>query len=319
MSFRRSFAILASLFVVLLCLFIVGIVVSPRGVSLRAEQAALFPGIKAALVARATVTDAAGSITLSRAGSWVIESQGRTLPAAQEAVDALVKDVLGLQRGSLVTRNAAAAATLGLGERPEKTVVLADASGRTLCELRVGKPSASGQGVYVQAAKAADVWRTGQSLAASLTSARAHWADLRVLPADVKADAVMSIALARRTGSSWTATRERDAGGKTSWVLAGKPSVKLDQDKTATAASAAATMAGADFLTDGVAPTPSTASAWLTVGLSDNRSFTILFGERTPDGRYPCAMEKGSSAYLVPEWRVKQAMPSLAELTSGGH
>jgi hypothetical protein len=317
MNFRRSFVILASLFVVLLCLFVLGILISPSGSARHAEQALLFAGLKKESVARIEIADASSSILIERSGAWMIDLEGRKFPASSESVDTLLKDAAALARGSLATRSSQTAASLGLGDKPEKSLTLSDASGKALCSLRIGKSAAGGQGFYVQAGKKAEVWRTGQALSSSITTQRAHWADLRVLPADVKGDAVISLAISSRKGPSWTFTRERDAKNKTSWILADRPSAAVQQEKLSAAANAVASIVGSDFITEqGAAPVPSPAAS-VTVSLSDNRTFTILFGEKGADNTYPCSLEKGLYAYRIPEWRVKEILLGAEALTSG--
>jgi hypothetical protein len=317
MNFRRSFIILASLFVVLSCLFVLGMLISPSGSTRRAEQALLFPGLKKETVARIEIADSESKVLLVRSGSWMVDIGGRRFPASLESVEALLQEVAVLTRGSLATRNGKTAESLGLGEKPEKFLTLSDASEKPLCVLRVGKNASGGEGLYVQAGTKSEVWRTGRSLSASLTTQSARWSDLRILPADVKGDSVISLAVASRTGSSWTATRERDAKNKTSWILADRPSAAAQQEKLSAAANAVAGIAGSEFITEqGAAPLPSPAAS-VTVSFSDNRTFTLLFGEKGADNTYPCSLEKGQYAYRVPEWRVKEILLGAEALTSG--
>ncbi|MGA2974836.1 MAG: DUF4340 domain-containing protein [Spirochaetia bacterium] len=321
MSFRRTVIILSSVFMILLCLFIVGLVFSPRGTTQRAAATLLFPGLKPQSVARIEISDSASRVVLTKSGAWTIDVSGKPYPASQQRADALIQAVASLTRGSLVTRNAQAAAGLGIGTQAGKSIALSDANGKTLCQIQVGKNGAGGQGFYLQAGKASEVWQTGQALSSSLTTDRAFWADLRILPQNATGDSVIRLSVSERTGKpfSWTSTRERDAQNKVSWTLAGVSPAKVQQAKLDAIANAVTGLTGSDFLTDpSQASSLASPAATVIVSFADNRTFTVLFGAKTAEGRYPCSLEQGQYAYLVPEWRAQQEILLSEEAITTG-
>lgn len=320
MSFRRTVIILGSVFVILLCLFIIGLVFSPRGTAQRAAETLLFPGLKPQSVARVEISDSSSRVLLVKSGAWTIDVAGKSFPGSQQRTDALIQAVASLTRGSLVTRNAQAAAGLGIGTQATRSIVLSDANGKTLCQIQVGKNGAGGQGFYIQAGKAPEVWQTGQALSSSLTTDRAFWADLRILPPNATGDSVIRLSVSSRMGKpfSWTSTRERDAQNKVTWTLAGVPPAKVQQAKLDAIANAVTGLTGSDFLTDpSQASSLASPAASVIVSFADNRTFTVLFGAKTVDGRYPCSLEQGQYAYLVPEWRAQEILLSEEAITSG--
>jgi len=227
--------------------------------------------------------------------------------------------VLSLSRGSLVSRKLRDPSSLGLDAGAAKHVALFGPAGELLCDLLVGKQGPAGRGSYLQVGKAPQVWETGAALSPYLTTARTFWSDLRVLPSDVSSPAVMRVSVSSRSGKgfTWTATRERDAQNRQSWVLAGRAGVKIRQEKVDAVVNAVTGLTGQDFLTGAqdrsqfLQP-----SAVVVISLTDNRTFSVLFGAKRPDGTYPCMREQGDFVYVVPQWPLREMLVESDSLTS---
>ena len=235
-----------------------------------------------------------------------------------------------MQRGTLVTRDAKAAEGLGLSAADASRLILSGAGGAKLCELTVGRQGTSG-GSYIRVGNGAEVFQTGEGLAGYLSSQRASWLDLRVLPRDVKPDAVMrisvqsSLPLPDGKGPSridYTLLKEKDSSGAMSWSLApkemrGADSVvgKLDQQAVGSLVSAVVGLEGTDILPagDAAATGLSAPAAQVTISLTDNRTFVIAVGSRTQAGQYPCVLKDAASAFLVAEWRIQGSSRSEGE------
>ena len=245
MSFRARVIALGAVFIVLLAALLVGIFVSPRGAADRASAALLVPGLRAERVLAVEISGPSGRLLISRpsgadapaaqetnapaaqetnapaAQVWVLDVDGRQLPTAPERVEGLLKLIAAMQRGTLVTRDAKASEGLGLSAADASRLILSGAGGAKLCELSVGRQGSSG-GSYIRVGNGAEVFQTGEGLAGYLTSQRASWLDLRVLPRDVKPDAVMRLSvqssLPPADGKSpsridYTLLKEKDSSG----------------------------------------------------------------------------------------------------------
>ena len=320
MSFQRKVIFLGSVLVVLLVALVLGMVFSPRGVEKRETEALLFPGVKASAVKRIEVSDSNARIVLEKASAWSLDISGIVFPASQERAEALVRSVVSLNRGTLISRQRQPQESLGFGPQTSKHLALYGSAGELLCDLAVGKQGSVGRGVYLRVGQAPEVWQTGEDLTPYLTTDRTFWADLRVLPADVAGPAVMRISVSSRSGKTftWTATRERDAQNRQRWVFAGRAEVPIKQEKVDAVVNAVTGLSGADFLTD--AQDRSTflnPSAVVVVSLTDNRTLSVLFGQKMADGRYPCMQEKGQFVYVVPDWQIREILVGTDALMPG--
>ncbi len=316
MSFRSKVIVLGSLFVVLLAVLVVGMAVSPRGAAARAAASPLVPRLRAGDVIRVELADSTSRVALLRGDQWSLEVTGGQFPANRQRVDALVREVAAASRGTLISRGTNDDASLGFDEKTVRHLVLRGASGAVLCELSIGKQGAGG-GVYLRVGQSPEIWLTGEGLVPYLTTDGSFWADLRVLPADVTGSAVMRISVSSGRSFTWTATRQKDAQNRETWYLAGRPGVKAPAEKLDSLANAVADLTGSGFIPGPVdrkqfqAPT-----GVVVVSLTDNRTFSVLFAARTPDGKYPCIVEQGEHVYLVPEWKVKEIVVPESILTS---
>ncbi len=320
MSFRARVVILGSAFLLLLAALVLGAVFSPRGTEQRVVEALMFPGVKASAVRRVEVADPGSRIVLQKGSAWTLELAGSSFPASQERADALVRSVVSLNRGTLISRRLQDPASLGFGSQGEKRLTFFGAAGEVLCELSAGKQASSGRGSYLRAGQAPEVWLTGDALTPYLTTARSFWADLRVLPQDVSSPAVMRLSISSRSGKqfAWTVMREADAQHRQKWVLAGRTVTAIKQEKVDALVNAVTGLAGADFLT-GVPDRAAflSPSAVVVISLTDNRSFSILFGARQADGNFPCMQEQGQYVYAVPDWRLREILVGEEALTPG--
>jgi hypothetical protein len=318
MSFRQKAIVLGSVFVVLLVVLLSGTVISPPGAAQRRSEAPLFPRVKPALVQTIEIADASSRILLVRTGGWRIDSSGTPYPASQSRIEGLLKEVAALARGTLVTRDPKTADSLGLSSKDAKRLVLSGAKGEKLCELSIGRPGVGGRGFYLRPGTGSEVFQTGEGLSSYLSTERRTWADLRILPSDIKAEAVMRLSIASSLplpGASgakgapridYTLLKEKSAAGAMTWSF-GAGAGLVDQQKADTLVRSVLALEGGDFLggQDPARASLASPAALVTVSLTDDRTFVLQFGTKSSGDQYPCALSGGSLAYLVPEWRLE--------------
>jgi hypothetical protein len=326
MSFHAKLIALGSVFVALLAALVLGALISPRAAAQRAETALVFPGLNTDRVQAVELSDSASRLRLTRDAGWSLEAGGKPFPATIDKVTGLLKQVASLSRGTVVTRDPKAADALGLAAKDAKKIVLRGQGGTALCELTVGKPAAGG-GYYLRAGDRPEVLQTGEGLATYLAVDRPSWADLRVLPRDVKTDSLMRISVASslpKPGEKpgvrmeYTLMKEKGSAGALAWSFSPAAGAGVDQQKAGQLAGAIVALEGADVLTDLAlgAAALATPAATVTVSLTDNRTFTIVLGPATPARQYPCSLREGGPAFLVPEWRLEGILPSQESLAA---
>jgi hypothetical protein len=325
MSFRQKAIVLGSVFIVLLALLLFGAVISPPGASQRRSEAPMFPGLKPPLVRRIEIQDSSSRLAMSRAGGWVIEGTGVSYPASQSKVEGLLKELESLARGTLVTKDSKAADGLGLSDKEAKRILLVGAKGEKLCELSVGRPGAAGRGYYLRPGTGTEVFQTGEGLSSYLAIERRSWANLRIVPEDVKPETVMRLSVSsslalkaeKAPRIAYTLLREKSASGAAAWSL-GAGAGLVDQQKVDSLVRSVLALEGGDFMSDRDPARASlaTPAAEITISLTDNRTFVIQIGSAAAGDQYPCLLGGGSLGYLVPKWRLDGILRSSESLAS---
>ena len=306
MRFRTKSIVLGALFLVLLAALIVGGLVTPQGVSQRSAAKLLVPGFRPGDAAKIEEFDSSQHLALEKSGAWLMDVSGMQFPASPSRVAALLSSVAALPRGSLVTRDAAAAASLGIGGATTRRITISSASGVVLCTLNFGTAIPGGRGSYVSLGSASEVWSTGEALAPYVTTDRTFWGNFKIVPDDVTAAAITRISVTVRPGVSWTATKSTDAQNRLSWSLGSRPAAEVAQEKVSALANSLSVFSGSDFVLDGSQLSAvRSPSETISFSLNDGRSFELLVGAKRADGLSPCMLASGSRGYLVPQWRLQ--------------
>jgi hypothetical protein len=335
MSFRGTVTLLGSILVVLFAAIVLGAIFTPGSGAQRAASSRLFPGLRPHAVTQVEISDAASRLLMRLEGAhsaaggsdqntppngrWQLDIGGAAYPASQARVDDFVIGMASLSRGTLVTRDGASASSLGLGKGAGRHVLLRGSSGEVLADITVGNAASGSSEMYVQPAGRKEVYLTAGSLSHALSTDRAYWAELRILPAEVTGDSIIRLSLEQKGTPqfAWTVTRERNVQKGVSWVREGAAGAKIQQDKLNSLAASVASFSGSDFLLDArLSPDPASAQARVTVTGSNNKTYTLLIGARQADARYPCALVGSAYAWLVPEWRVKEILRTERDFTS---
>ena len=320
MRFRSKAIALSAVGAVLIGLYLLGGVLSPESSARRTAERLLFLSLRETRVSRIELRGASVIVLARKSGAWVLEDSDRELPASQGRVDELVREVASLVRGTLVTRSAAAASSLGLDGQGSGSIRLLDADGRTIASLITGKPGPRGQGLYLRVSTSPEVWLTGETLSPYLVTDRRFWANLRVLPMDVTDDMVMRLSVEGNLGHpfAWTVAREKDPRYGGEWTAVQGMAGKIQQGRVGAIVSSLTGLVGVDFApADSRERTVSHPVARVTVSLVDNRTFILLFGRPTADGDYPCAVAGGDLCWLVPGWREGELVVAPETLTAG--
>ena len=327
MTFQRRVIALGSVAGVLLVAFILGQVFSPQRMNRVASGSPFFPGFRAADATKIEISDASSKVALTKGGgTWTISLGGTAYPASGMHIATLLDELGKLTKGSFVTRSADQAAELGVTGSEATHLVVSGANGSTLCELDAGKTSATSSGRYIRAGKSNDVYQTAEALTSYLTARQNFWEDLRVFPSDLKSEQAIRVSvrsaltLSGKKGKrtvDYTLTQTQDAQGKSSWSFGGPSSEKASSDKVKSLLDGLFAFEGNDFDTspDAAAKVAAAPQATVVVSTSDNRDFTLQIGAWVTGDQYPCVIKGQSVTYLVPEWRIEQALAARDSLT----
>jgi hypothetical protein len=102
--------------------------------------------------------------------------------------------------------------------------------------------------------------------------------------------------------------------GTTTWSFTAGG--QADADKVNSLVNGLISFTGTDFDTSPDAAKALTASPQATIAIatSDGKDFALLIVARREGDQYPCTIRGISFVYLVPEWRVDQALPTRESL-----
>jgi hypothetical protein len=325
MTFRQKAIVLSAAAGVLLVVFVLGELFSPQRLSRMGQSALMFPGFPKAAARRIELSDAGNTVTLVRAEGWSLDIGGTAYPAAEAKIGYLLDGIAELQRGTLVTRNPARAADLGLADAAAVTVVVSGQKGETLCDFSAGRTGAAGSGRYLRASGSSEIFQSGESVSPYITAERRFWANLKVLPQGLRPEAVVRVSvksqLALAAGKDrrdldYTLVLGQDSNGKPRWSFAGGGPVP--EDKVRQVVDALLSLEGNDFDTTTGAPAHLAArpAATITISFSDSKDLVLFVGPGVQGSQYPCAVSGGSYAYLVAEWRLGQILARRETLIS---
>jgi hypothetical protein len=326
MTFRTRVALLCSFAVVLLGAFVLGQVLSPLRTGAVSAEALLLPGFNAEAVHTIRIEDSSQAVLLTRSGDWTVDVGGAPYPASSSKLAFLLQELSRLTRGKLVTRAPEKAAQLGIGVSQTVRLTATSEKGETLCELFVGKTGATGRGRYVRAGDGPEIYDTAGSLSPYTSTEKRFWENLRIFPEDIKTDDIVRVEIKSKLSLSggkdaktpdYTLSSGLDQNGAKTWSISGKNAAEASPSKIRNIIDAVLSMEGNDFEASAGAVRRITGGPQATVELStsDGRLFTLCIAGSVEGNQYPCAPAGGKYAYLVPEWRVQQALVTPESLS----
>ncbi|MDA8426999.1 MAG: DUF4340 domain-containing protein [Treponema sp.] len=181
MRYRSKVLALSVAIVALLAIWALGLVFSPLSVEARSEMGSLLRGTVAE--AASVELGGAGSVSLARQNdSWFFVDASRRFPAQSKRVEDFLKALSDVKSLKPLAHSTSAWAGLGLDEGKAKSILVKDASGRTMADLRVGGYGPTGSDIYIRRIGSNESYAVDSSFAAYLDYGRSGWLDLRVMP-----------------------------------------------------------------------------------------------------------------------------------------
>jgi hypothetical protein len=262
MSFRSRLILLCSLIVLLTAALVLGIVFSPDRVQARSSGRSLLSLSPEQIVGFDVMAGGSVQVSLVRNGAaWQVKADPVSYPASAPRIALFLRTVSGLTRGTLVTRDTAHFAELGITGDTARRLVLHRTGGPDI-GLTVGRRGPSGDEDYVLLDGETGVSLVRGSLGFFLSQERPSWYELHVLPDDVQGTTIASVTV--RGGLTVDGTVRGTIDGPYALVRAQSQTAvawSMQREKRAVIGSAAAAMVsslalleGVDFTVDGLAP-----------------------------------------------------------------
>jgi len=266
----------------------------------------------------------AGSSELRKrdAGGWQISIGGSWYPADSRKVEHLLSILSGLTAGREASGSEESWKTFRV-DRANANPLTVEAGGSTIVDLLVGESSSAG-GVYVRVGAAPSVYEVFANIDSYVSADSSFWSDLKILPRSLTVDSLQTIGVTAHGFSVGGTTVDADymlessvVGGKNAWVMSGNSGRMLDQKKVLSLEAEIVQMVGERFV-----PHPTSAETGLgeptaVISISDEQgsSWSIEVGRRFGSEFYVRRSDR-PYVYLVNEWTLHRAIPSLGDLTS---
>lgn len=179
----------------LVALLVLGILFSPDRVQTRAAGQLLLQDALPQNIVGVDISAGGKLVTSLRrtTSRWEIHSGPATYPASTDRVTTFLRIVAGLARTSLVSRDAAHLAELGLAPDSARLVVLHQAAGKPDLAFDVGGRGPSGDADYVRVRGEQSVYLARGQVSFFLSQEPSSWYDLHVLPDDAQGTTVSSV------------------------------------------------------------------------------------------------------------------------------
>lgn len=314
MNSRRRFVLLGAVATVLAALYAIGLLVNRQP-----APPVVVPAFRTSLADRIV----AGSAELRKqAGGWQLAIGSGWYPANASRVDRLLNTLSGLTAERVAARSRAYWPTFRV-DRPSASVLAVSAGERRLVDLYVGETS-SGGGVFVRDGNGPEVYEVSGRLAGYVSGSSGYWSYLKILPKSLHIDSLQTIAVSAHNFSVGGESVNTSyllatsvVNGKSAWVVSGDGRVELDQQKVLDLEGEIVDMVGDSFATgkDPRAIGFGHPTATITVSDQQGGKWTLLIGDRYGAQFYLKRRDK-PYVYLVNEWTLHRAIPSLSSLTA---
>lgn len=268
----------------------------------------------------------AGSVHLRKnaGGAWQVRISGGWYPADSGKVKAMLSTVSGLTASRVASRSKRDWKTFQVDPQEATPLVLSSGTG-TLVRLAVGESSSSG-GVYVRAGTRMEVYEVSGKLSDFVSGGPTYWSYLRIFPASLSIDSLESISITAHHFSVGGQSVNQSyllvssvVGGKSGWVVRGKPGLKLDPQKVLSLEGEIVDMVGDRFVTgtDRAAVGLKKPTAVVTLADQQGKTWSLLVGEHHGSQFY-VAVKGQPYIYLVNQWTLHRAIPPLNSLSAHG-
>ena len=316
MSAERRIAILAGVFGALAVLYVVGLLVG---------RVPPPPVVVRDFTASAAQRIVVGSTHLRKqAGSWQVSIGGSWFPADTRKVEAMLRTLSGMTAGRVASKSRSDWATFQVDAASAAPLRVESGSG-TLVDLYVGKTSSDG-GVYIRSSVRPEVYDVFANVEGYVSAGPSYWSYLQILPKQVNVDSLQTISVSAHGftvgGTSVTTSYLLESsvvGGKSAWVVHGRPKVTLDQKKVLALEAEIIRMEGDRFVVgkDATATGLDNPQGVIRVTDQQGASWTISVGKRY-GAQFYVKRSGLPYTYLVNEWSLHRALPPLARLVAGG-
>jgi hypothetical protein len=316
MRFSSRLILLCSLIVVLTAALVLGIVFSPDRVQARSAGRSLLSLSPDQIVGFDVMAGGSVQVSLVRNGAtWQVNGGDVSYPASAPRIALFLRTVSGLTRGTLVTRDSAHFAELGITGGTARRLVLRRVGGPDI-GLTVGRRAPSGDEDYVLLDGETGVSLVRGSLGFFLSQERPSWYELHVLPDDVQATTVASVSV--RGGLTvdgtvrgmidgpYTLVRGQSQAG--TWSMEGEKRSVIGP-VAASMVSSLALLEGVDFTVDGLTPSgPAAGALFCDITTTAGKSYSLVIKPGSRPGTLSLTTSWSPWTYLVNALPLQRAL-----------
>ncbi len=233
MKFQTKFIALSGAAGLLALTIVLALVFSPANNQRRSASASLLSDRNRAKVGEISLTAEGKTISIVKNGEqWSLNLDGKSYPASADKVDDFFTALQSVKELYKISSKPESMQSFGLAP-VGKRVTLKDSSGKAILDIKLGNQDKSGKNIYL-AYEGKDTVLSGKNSFASFVRVDDRsWADLRVLPQDIKETDIQELEvwadIAESSGMegrklSYALIRDARRG----WKVKGDDVVKLD-------------------------------------------------------------------------------------------
>lgn len=322
MKFKGKLITLSAVLGALVIAYVLGSLFS-YGRQSRIREIELFPGLKKEQAALITLEGGEGAVALSKneSGSWMVQAEEAGYPADSGKIDTLLSSVAGLNQLRVASRNPENFSSFELGDAEAKKLSVADAEGRTLAEILIGK-AAGGDGDYARLPKSDIVVTTDKKLSFYVDQNRDYWTNLRLFPEDLKGTNIDKIGVKARgvvletdpVTAEYTLVKtvQKDVDV---WKIQGQEGAQVDQTLADGVANSLANLRARGYAgVKSALPASGAALAEIEFTTEGGGSYGITVYPGTEEKEFLLTLNTGPYLYTVADWSLQGLIRNPEEL-----
>lgn len=322
MKYRTKLYALSGAAGALTLLIVLGLAFSPSRSQRRTVKAEILTAKSAEKVVSATIEVSGQSLTLRKSGEgWTMEKAGKAFPASAEKVKAFLQALSSSGGAYKVSSKKTSHASFGL-EPQTKKIEFYGADGTAIAGLAMGNDETGGKRVYAVLNGKDTVYSLKDVFSNYLRTDDRTWADLRVIPRDIKAEDIQEMTIkAELPGTEGQDAVKADyrviRDAKKGWTLSSDAAFPLDESKVDLLARHVAGLEGDSFVVEKA----DEASALMAKPIGTIRfrtgkgeEFSITAAEADSEKRHALRADGSQIMVYTSSWTLRNCMKDLDSL-----
>lgn len=330
MKFQVKLITQLSVLGVLIIAALLGAFFSAANVQERLANQPLIPNLQTDQIAGVEINGTNDDIALTRiGGEWNLSKDGKTYPALENKVNALIKMVADLRKNVIATRSVDKWKDFEVDGELAKRMRFLKEDGSELVDIYIGKPSSGAEGTFVRLGGDPAVYNVASGFTYYAKSKFADWSDLRIFPENteiIEFEMQGSLQLDEETTveTDYRLNQEITEEGVTwMWVSvpAGidKATHVVQQSNVNSLVTSLTALSANEFATAGNMSESSIGldnpNMMVRFSTADNKSYSFkISGPSAEDGMFYLKADNQDFIYKISRWNLERGIKDFSDL-----